>query len=318
MTGARYAFLTAALLLTACSASKRPVVESARPRGPVPSFDFKRCDSLWLGRNDGVSGDRWSARIEKKPDGWWITASEPNDQLLDRRADGIWVDHFLDEVDTLQVESTPPPGPDSSFGLAQPLWALRGHCGDVTWSLRIGDPSGSAVNGQTPLRFAQADTGPVVAVRGGALALLGRISTFESLRQRWIAATDPDSVYSIEVRSRHQTTFKAERQSGGWVDSRGKTLPAPTTESWLVGFLHLPVEGRSEPQALAKAALKDLSAAPAFDVTLRDRFDHPTHLRVGRVSGAWVVHSSQAPDAVFRTDDRAATLMLHPGQAARN
>ncbi|MCC7440368.1 MAG: DUF4340 domain-containing protein [Bdellovibrionales bacterium] len=292
-----------AVLLTSCRAEPPPITGSRL----LPAYDYRACDSLNLRKHDGVTGDRWSARLEKRTEGaqaaWWILGSEPVEALSDRRANSSWVEHLLDALGTLKVDSIPDPVAEPAFGLKEPLWRLQARCGSVSWELRIGDIAGNARSGS---RFARLNGAGAVAASGSAFGLLGRNGRFEDIRHPWVLAAGLDDVVLARRRRADGKTFQWERRPGGWTGQDGKSLDPSRAENWLRRVLHVAVVQVVEPPGELESRFR---ASRPGSVTLEDRLGRRRELWLGELEGRWLALSTDRPGAVFVVGPESALLL---------
>ena len=234
-----------------------------------------------------VSGGSWTATFRKNgplPTDWVLIAG-PGKVLLDRMAKGGLIEHVMSTLQTLQVEGPAPHGSLESFGLNPPHFAIRwktegGSYGEVRLAHQM---SGSSAGFGTLV--VQGVVSPVAKLQGALYRMVETITTFESLRQQQILAPwIPDDFDEVEISSKGQKRFYAQRAGETWADAKGKALTEPKAReitATLERLVHAQAMAFVDDLPLTQKLNARLQKAPELSILLKDRKGNPLTLRLG-------------------------------------
>jgi hypothetical protein len=296
--------LTFALGAPGCTRSKpdaEPAIASAQAVGrPLFDFDSSQVQEILITRAAHDSGQTWSARFARasgsSADDWRIASAPDGATLLDRRANGGFIQHLLDTLRTLTWSEEAPHGPLESYGLARPQWSLRWSDGTHSYELQLGN----LLSDHARVYAKDSGSDQVKVVRGAALKMLDYISSFDALRKRTLFTFPADDVDEFTVYREGSEIFYAQRLSDAWADRKNRPLPYEAG-AYLEMLAHLRVEDFADDPKIAEAREKQVRSKPEVRVVMKDRGGHPTELRIARISaqGIWASLSSR-PESAFR------------------
>jgi hypothetical protein len=253
---------------------------------------------LTLFKNDPSSGEQWSTVLERVPGPtrfqWeFAGAGTP---FSDHRADGNFVAHLLDSLETLQFADLPPDAPLASLGLEPPSFAIRWSVGDRTEELHIGGPGVN--NGEF---FAQIGSDPrPVLVEGSFLKLIREVR-LDRLRQRAWSSQAPDDIDEIDVRRGGKSVFYAQRERtprGVTWTNRGHEPLKVDAGKLIQDLLRAPIQDFVDEPVLAARAASDLTHHPDFEAVFSAR--EGGHLTLSVRNQESLALCSQRPHAPFR------------------
>src|SRR4051794_38410826 len=106
--------------VTACSDPPPSLVGTQPLR-----FDLQSVSELTLVKSNPEQQDHWWVTLRNSDDQWRIASLTSDRSILDPLADEVFVNHLLDSLRTLRIDSIAPRGPLESFHLNPPLFAIR-------------------------------------------------------------------------------------------------------------------------------------------------------------------------------------------------
>lgn len=288
--------LLLAVSVSACTKSCQAPLPSAtqelKKGKMIFAFDPKIVSEFEIAKADPRTGDQWSAKVKKNNGQWEIVAS--GRELLDRHAQGGYIEHLLDTLQTVTVTDFAGDGPAESFGLVPPRFALR-------WlgnELRIGAPvrDGSESYAQIGER--------VVMVKGAALQMLGVLENFDHLRQiTLLAPYAADDFDEVELFRGKTLELYAQREGDSFTDRNHKPVKAKVGEL-LELLTHARIQTFIDDPAMSQKLSSAVQERPERSIVLKDR-----HANETRLSLAWQVVQgeeglygvvSSRPGKVFR------------------
>lgn len=308
------AALTAASAFSACTSRSGPTTPPVELAAPVPGrpalkFDYQESTELVVIKNDTATGDRWSARFQRKGssklerENWEIVSAPDGRQLIDRLADGRFILHLLDTLGTYSTLAEAAHGAAASYGLDTPRFELHWTAGNEHFELKIGQETriereGSPETGY----FSQPRIGgkayPVLVMNGAAIPMLGNITSFDSLRRRTWSTLDADDIDAYEVRRGGHEVFYAERMNNGWV-GRNKKRAAKGADDRLQGLSHSRILNFVDEADRTSAIEAKLKSSPLAEIIAQGRFETPARFVVTREAGRLYGAVSTRPGAVF-------------------
>lgn len=212
-----------------------PTVQPSQSPLEPPQFDYKNATELLISKNDPTTGDRWSARIVRdgapslaNENSWTIEMGPDEIKNGDPKAHGNFILHMLDTIRTLPLKRPAVSGSLESFGLATPLfdfqWSIQDGATKTQYEMKLGAPV-KAENGEFGGLYAiftsPAQAQPQVVIANGALLeMLGRISTFQTLRLPTLATFTSDDVDEIQI----GRSFYAQRDGSDWTNAKHKQI----------------------------------------------------------------------------------------------
>lgn len=191
-----------------------------KPHSITPESNPKNATALQFFQNSPEAGKAWTARFEKikfletnEPD--WIIRSAPGGvDLIDKRANGNFIHHILDAIDTLRFKEKAANGPLEAFGLNPPYFAFKWGTPQKESELSLG--SGSFVK--------RGDSESVTIGDGALFPLLRHAQDFNYWRLNKLLTFRMDEIDEIEVKVRtqgHQSPLLlAEREGVQWVNKK--------------------------------------------------------------------------------------------------
>jgi hypothetical protein len=237
---------------------------------PAFLFDPQQTISLNIAKADPISGETWSARVEKtQPNGLWqIVSYSGESQLSDRLANKAWINHFLETLQTFRADSVMPETDSTHFGFSPPRysvdWRIQPPDGakTTTYELRVGTPVDFEKNPDGEA-FTLFPPNPQIFQAGGAsLVMLRYLKSFSSLRLETLSTIEAGEVTEISVTGKHRLHSKFNGQK--WTGS---------DVSELVPFLtHLRIERFIDGVQFAKS--KSQLFTPVLTIQLTDRYSH--------------------------------------------
>lgn len=264
------------------SSSGNSQLEAPPRNSSLFAFDTKAIRQLLVARFDAKAGEAWTARLVRAEEAtdaqvnnraeptWFLRSLSTQPSLSDPRADGNFVQHLIDTLLSLRVESHEPDAPAGTYGLENPRFALRWseREGEGGYELLVGDRNPRSEGGV----FVRLPGGPVITVRGAALQMLEMIESPDTLRQRRWVTLSRDDVDEIELSGSGITRTYAERASDHWTDRKGRKLK-PDLDAFLEGVTHLRIKRFMDINTAAEndALSKWVAERPDRELVLSDR-----------------------------------------------
>lgn len=298
-----YPWLTGIFItLAACSNSSTPEFSKGQTPLAQALFDLQSISSLDIAKADPATGDVWSARFRQLPQSgregngplWEVSSGPGGGSLLDRKAQGGFINHLLDTLKTLRVSELAPKGPPESFGLVPPRFALRFGTSEI----RFGNDSYAAIGNQ------------IYKVEGAALKMLEYIPSFESLReQKLLASLVSDDFDEVEIKRKGHKPFYTQRDGSAWTDRHHKPVQKSLNE-FLEQWTHMRIEKFIDDPALAPKISKKIEEQPLAQILLRGRNQPEILVRLqwqtlDGTDGLYATTSNR-PGSVFRIYPEAA------------
>jgi hypothetical protein len=239
---------------------------------PVFQFDPAQTISLNIAKADPISGETWSARVEKSPSDlrWRIASYSGDSQLSDRFANGGWIEHFLETLTTFRPDSVLSETDSGHYGFSPPRYSLEwriqnpGTHQTSTYELRVGAPVDfeKSPDGEAFTMFPTHEE--IYQAGGAALVMLRYLKSFSSLRLETLSTLGSTDVTEIEVKGPGKKTFHSKSNGGKW---------AGASTSALVDFItHLRIQSFIDHETTHEAFL------PSVTIRLTDRYAHVTTL----------------------------------------
>ncbi len=233
--------------------------DSKAPPSKNALNEFSQVESLTLSKDDSGSGDAWIARLEKKGAEWRLRAGPHGETLTDDRADGRWIEHFLDTLRTLQSDGTAPPSTRASYGLDRPLFRIQWTSAGREQEIRIGAEDGPG--GTVFAQVGSKSDAPVILIRGASVRMLGQLDRFEKIRERRLLTFELDDVDEIFVDwGKGKRYF--QRQGEFWADPKNVRFRGVQLEQVIFvldSIAHLQVTRFPD---LGELSLSSIRAAP--------------------------------------------------------
>ena len=280
------------------------------------SFQYDAVTEVLIAKNDLVTGDHWTARIQRPSttsSEWRILSvagvHDDGHELLDRRADGAFILHLLDTFRTLTSVDVAQSGAPEVFGLNPPLFVIRWTAPEGTFEVHLGAPTGKENTTYALLPARE----QIFAVQGAALTMLSYLRSFESLRYRQLSTWTSDDVDEIELRKGRRAVFYAQREGSQWLDRKHRPLSFDVN-AIVEGLTHARIKSFIDDEAAAQKLLPQLTQKPLYEAIFRDRHHQTNRLvlaqaRTGDASEVIALTSSR-PKAVFTLFPEATRLFM--------
>jgi hypothetical protein len=250
MMKTQFLILTLAVFLmlnmTSCTRQKAEVPPPDLAVVPVilgkPTFQFDpgQTVSLNIAKADPISGETWSARVEKTDGLWKIASFSGESQLSDRLANKAWILHFLETLTTFRPDSILAEKDSGHFGFSPPRyavdWRIQGtDSKTVTYQLRVGAPVDfeKSPDGESYTIFPGHEE--IYQAGGAALVMLRYLKTFSSLRLETLSTIEPSDVTAIEMTGKR--TLHSEFKKGKWVGADVSSLVPFVTHLRVQNFI---------------------------------------------------------------------------------
>lgn len=258
-------------------------------------FNSKDVTELTLVKSDPATGDHWFTSLQKEQDHWKITSS-PLENQIDRQADEIFVEHFIDELRSIQVDSFAPHGSLASLGLAPPYFAVRWKTAQQNWEIHIG----SALPNLS--RYCTFDRTQPLIMTGNALQMLDLIESYSRLRKKTWTLLAPDDLDEIQLFHRSKPMFYAQREGDQWTDRQHHRIKKD-----LNGLLQNLVQARitqfvDDPET-SKRVLEQIQEAPDYEARLSDRHGKTAKLQIRLLDTKVYGFNSTRQSSVFQLED---------------
>lgn len=307
-----YTLLSIFTLFTGCTSQPSPSFK----KGQRPYlFDHTQTTELLIVKADPHSGDSWSARVYQSGAQWEIRQGKNGENLIDRLANGGFINHLLDTLRTLQVDDRAAPAPESQYGLTPPKFALSWKTststGILEYALQIG--ANFEVNNKDSGVFAFLDSSKTTyIVHGAALMMLSNLEHFNRLREeRWVPQ-HPDDVDELELTLPKQPKLYAQRAGDQWSDAQDRPFRVEISPL-LSALMHLRIERFVDSAEENEKYLKLFSQPLSTQVTLKDRAGSPTELHIIKTLAKgqthWIGKTSLRPKATFQLYYKVDTII---------
>jgi hypothetical protein len=289
---------TLSLFMTGCTRQKTETppadlaVNSVTLGKAAFAFDPAQTTSLSVAKADPISGETWSARVEKTDaNGLWQIASYSGEsQLSDRLANKAWILHFFETLTTFRPDSFFADSDSGHFGFSPPRysvdWRIQGVDGKTaTYELRVGSPVDfeKSPDGEAFTIFPP--HAEIYQAGGAALVMLRYLKGFSSLRLETLSTVEAADVTEIEMTGRK--TLHSQFNGKKWIGAE---------VSVIVPFLtHLRIE------KFLDGVRPKVSFIPVLTVRLTDRYSHVTVL------------SFDSQDLAENSDRAGALFQMYPG-----
>lgn len=261
-------FLGALLAFASCTKSTSSLDLPAPTTGRA-FYAFARDDVRFLELMRRYPGeDPWRVVLKRDDSGWKIESAPA--PVLDRLADGTFVDHWLDTLRTLTPFERAREGAAKSFGLDPPRAVLKfGASSGPGLTLEIGDES------QTGIRFARfAPETAVMLTEGAAIQMLGMIQDWQSLRKRtWLTGSLDD----VDVIRSGKRAY--ERQGLAWKAAAGRSSAADLPAR-LENLFHQRIKRFVDTTEETARLDERARGSKPIEITLLDRRDRPQTLQI--------------------------------------
>jgi hypothetical protein len=221
------------LNLTSCTRQKTEIPPPDLAVVPVqlgkPAFQFDPAQtvSLNIAKADPISGETWSARVEKNNSVWKIASYSGESALSDRLANRAWILHFLETLTTFRPDAIIAEKDSGHFGFSPPRyavdWRIQGiDSKTVTYQLRVGAPVDfeKSPDGESYAIFPGHEE--IYQAGGAALVMLRYLKTFSSLRLETLSTIEPSEMTAIEMTGKK--TLHSEFKNGKWVGADVSSL----------------------------------------------------------------------------------------------
>jgi hypothetical protein len=185
----------------------------------LQNLEITQIQTLSVFKDDAVSGDTWMARLERRGGEWRLISGPQGEVLTDDRADGRWVEHFLDTLRTLQAEGKAPESTLASYGLHRPVFRVEWTSSTGRQFFRLGSVDGPA--GTIFAQFEESEKAPVILVRGAAIRMLTQLDTFDAIRERRLLTFALDDVDELLIEWKGGRRY-LQRQGDFWADSQNR------------------------------------------------------------------------------------------------
>jgi hypothetical protein len=279
------------LNMTSCTRQKAEVPPPDLAVVPVilgkPTFQFDPAQtvSLNIAKADPISGETWSARVEKT-DGVWKVASYSGESMLsDRLANRAWILHFLETLTTFRPDAIIAEKDSGHLGFSPPRyavdWRIQGiDSKTTTYQLRVGAPVDfeKSPDGESYTIFPGHEE--VYQAGGAALVMLRYLKTFSSLRLETLSTIEAADVTAVEMTGKK--TLHSKFKNGKWIGADVSSLVPFVTHLRVQNFIDKPL---STP------------FIPVITIKLTDQNSHITTLLFDAQDYA---KSSDRGDAVFQ------------------
>ena len=289
--------------LTACTKSRKPAYEA----GQKPfSFDYREAMEVSIVTWNQEQGESWSARAERNEDGWALRSGPDGKSLGDTVANASFIEHLLDSISALQVQSIPASQGPESQGLARPIFAIRWTTGTKENRQEHELKLGALVQDQSSrgARFAAIRSmnqpEKVLVINGSVLKLLQHLDSFTTLRHAEWATEHIDDVDEAEFKVNGMLTLYAQREGESWTDRNERPLQFDVTGALQKILRARIIEFIEEPRSLAQASSTLNSGTGHYELVLRDRHGAATTLRARATESHLLASHSKRPAALFK------------------
>lgn len=281
------------------------------PGTPPFSFDPKQVTELTIVKSDPTSDDHWIAvfkpALDQEEDHWEIASSPPEQPILDRRANGTFLLHLLNAIQSIRILHPAPHGALDSFGLNPPQYAIRWKTPEQDLEFQLGselkDHSGS---------YFTMDRDQIFIATGAAFKMLHLIDSFPYLRQKKWSALSIDDIEQVELRYFGRSIFYAQRDGTVWTDQKHHPIRR-NTEFFLTQLTTTHVRSFVDNPTQTERLKKSIQIQPFYEAITTDRFGRSTRFQIKLQDGIVYGLTSSRPSGVFQIDPRIYELFRKQG-----
>lgn len=230
---------------------------------------------------------------------------------LDRLAHGVFIEHLLDALRTVQIESVASHGPLESFDLNPPRFVIRVTTQKTACELRVGSLLPTRQE-----RYITLDGKKVWLASGGAFfKLLDGIQSIQFLRNRSWTALTVDDVDEMELKrfyspdGRPKGSLYAQRDGDQWTDHRHQVIH-PDLNPILNRIITPQAETLIDIPDPTKKLKKFAQSRPCFEVKLTDRLGNTTQLKILKMNQHVYGVSSDRPHVVFEFNRKIGQSLI--------
>jgi hypothetical protein len=274
---------------------------------------LKQALSVNLAKADPRSGDHWSARVERNGDSWRITSYSESTHLMDRRANGAWILHFLETLETFRADSkvdgvTVNTITRGRYGFTPPRYAIQFQLLDeqakipVTHEIQIGAPVDFEKN---PIGESYSIFPPnpdIFEANGAALQMLDYMKDFSSLRLQTLSTLESADVRGFELELNGKKILAAKRDQGHWtveLEDEKYSATQANFDEFLDRITHLRIQKFIDDASETAVITRALPHTPPFRIILQDRDSHPVSLAISKIGNQVYGTESNRGGAVF-------------------
>jgi hypothetical protein len=213
---------------------------------------------LAIQKSDPEHQEYWTAVLTRNANEQWRITSPPADQEMgDRMADEVFINHLLDALQQVQLEKEAPNGALETFGLSSPIFSVRWKTSDQEAKLYVGHP----LKGKATY-YLSLDGKKIWEGSGSGLRMLYMIDSFQKLRRRAWSLFTSDDVDEIEFFRQGRRVFYAQREGNSWTNRRHSAYSAPIDQL---------IDAVTGAVAIAFIDRVSISKHALFEVRLTDR-----------------------------------------------